>query len=180
LVGGRGSGENAGGGTVSLATQIERLARLVPGVAGYLDRERARDTDKRVRQRLAAELGTIKRALDPLNRALVDAKDLAPLPALDRLGGKLDKLAATIDYAGHGYHGLFDAVTVGHPQLMRLYAFDLRLFDDVRALAGHARKVAEAVSDRPRLLDAIARMEAAVDRFDAAFAGRQRLLAPIE
>jgi hypothetical protein len=162
---------------MSLATQIERLARLVPGVAGYVDRERARDTDKRVRQRLAAELATIKRALDPVNRALVDAGDLAPLPALDRLGGKLDKLGATVDYAAHGYHGLFDGARVGHAELARLYDFDLRLFDDVRTLAGHARKIAEAGSDRPRLMDAIARMEAALDRFETTVAGRQRLLA---
>jgi hypothetical protein len=164
---------------VSLATQIERLARLVPGVAGYVDRERARDTDKRVRQRLAAELATIKRALEPVNRTLVDARDLAPLPALDRLGGKLDKLAATIEYAAHGYHGLFDGTSVGHAALTRLYDFDLRLFEDVRALAGHARKIAGVVSDRPRLLDAIARMEAALDRFEITFACRQRLLAPV-
>ena len=146
-------------------------------MAGYVDRERARDTDQRVRRRLAAELVAIKRALEPVNRALVGAQDLAPLPALDRLGGKLDMLATTIEHAAHGYHGLFDGAPVGHAELARLYDFDLRLFDDVRALSGHAGKIAEAVNDRPRLMDAIARMEAALDRFETTVAGRQRLLA---
>lgn len=33
---------------MTLAEQLERLARIVPGVAGYQDRERARDADKAV------------------------------------------------------------------------------------------------------------------------------------
>ena len=49
---------------VTVASQLERLARFVPGVAGYQDRENARATDKELRMRLVQELRRLVQVLD--------------------------------------------------------------------------------------------------------------------
>src|SRR2546422_9222263 len=90
------------------ASKLERLVRIVPGVAGYQDRENARETDKLVRMRLSDELRHLMGDLEEAKRRLTDARDLSQLPLLDRLAGKLEKLGRTLEYAGRGYRGLFD------------------------------------------------------------------------
>jgi hypothetical protein len=161
---------------VSLADMLEALARVVPGVSGYLDRERRRDTDKAVRERVAAGLEGIVRELENDKRALVDARDLAALPALDRLAAKLQRLADTVRYAARGYRGLFDVERVSEGTLERLCKFDLDLCREVDALRAGARGVREARADRARLAAAIDAMDAALDRFDRMFAMREGLV----
>ncbi len=161
---------------MTLADTLERLARLVPGVAGYHDRERARDADRAVRDRLAGELDAARRALEPAKRALIDAKDLDALPSIDGLAAKLDKLARTVTYAARGYRGVFDDVSIDQQRLERLCAFDLSLLDDVTALVTDARHVEDAVTDAARRTAAVREMDAALDRFETAFARRQAVL----
>ena len=38
---------------MNLADKLDQLARIIPGLSGYLDREACRDTDKTIRLRLA-------------------------------------------------------------------------------------------------------------------------------
>ncbi len=161
---------------MSLADKLERLARIVPGVTGYQDREHSRDTDKGVRLRLCAELEALRRELEQDKRALIDARDLGPLPALDGLAAKLDKLGKTIEYAGRGYRPVFDTWKLDQAGLERLYAFDLGLFDQVTSLKARAQQVRQALSDRARLAGAIAEMDQALDQLETTFAHRQGLL----
>ena len=55
---------------MSFSRKLERLARIVPGVAGYQDKETSRDTDKTIRLRLASELEQVKRGLEGDKRRL--------------------------------------------------------------------------------------------------------------
>jgi len=77
---------------MSLSEKVERLARMVPGVSGYQDKESSRDTDKNIRLRIATELEQLKRNLEDDKRQLMDKKDFSLLPALDRVASQLDKL----------------------------------------------------------------------------------------
>ncbi len=45
---------------MSLSEKVVRLARMVPGVSGYQDKESSRDTDKNIRLRVATELEQLK------------------------------------------------------------------------------------------------------------------------
>ena len=161
---------------MSLADKLERLARIVPGVAGYQDRERSRATDKAVRVKLGAELDAIKRDLERDTRALAEAKDFALLPALDRLGGKLDKLRNTVEYAARGYRPVFDTWKLSQERLERLYTFDLGLFEEIGALRGGAAKIHDARGDRALLTKAIDEMDQALDRLETTFSRRQNFL----
>ncbi len=114
---------------MSLSEKVEQLARMVPGVSGYQDKESSRDTDKNIRLRVATELEQLKRNLEDDKRQLMNKKDLSLLPALDRVGSQLDKLANTVRYASRGYSGVFDSNKLDVKKLDQLCTFDLQLMD---------------------------------------------------
>jgi hypothetical protein len=162
---------------VTVAERLEALGRLVPGVAGYLDRERSRDTDKAVRDRLAAGLAGVKRDLEHDQRTLAEARALADLPALDRLASVLDRLARAVAHAARGYRGLFDQDRISEARLARLYDFDLGLFTELESVRAAARAVREALGDRSQLGRAMAAMQQTLDRFERLFSRRDALAA---
>src|SRR3990172_12862645 len=67
------------------AERLERLARLVPGVGRYQDREGLRETDKQVRVHLADRLTDLTRIIQGAERRLTEAGRLDRLPILDRV-----------------------------------------------------------------------------------------------
>lgn len=126
------------------AERVERLARLVPGVGPYQDREGLRETDKRVRTVLADLLGGLARDLGPAQRLLAEGNGLERLPALDRVARLLNTLADRIRYASYGFAGIFDIHKVREAELAGLHAFDLRLMEGVPRLQERVRALSEA------------------------------------
>jgi hypothetical protein len=162
---------------VSAATKLERLVRILPGVAGYQDRENARETDKLVRMRLSDEIRRLMRDLELDKRRLADASKLATLPLLDRLAGKLETYGRTAEYATRGYSGLFDLHKVDLKRLEQLYAFDLRLFDTLATIKAMATAVHESLADPEALARAAHDMETALDDLERTFDARRQVLA---
>ncbi len=161
---------------MSLAEKLEKLARHLPGVAGYQDQESSRDTDKLVRTRLAEELTRIARGLDEDKRVLAGRHHFAPLPELERLGSKVSALANTITYASRGYRAFLDLHKLTQEKLDRLYAFDIELFDDVESIAAAAGAVRGSLETPSGLRDGMQNLGAAIDALDSHFTKRQHIL----
>jgi hypothetical protein len=162
---------------VSAAAKLERLVRILPGVAGYQDRENARETDKLVRMRLSDEIRRLMRDLELDKRRLADASKLGTLPLLDRLASKLETYGRSAEYATRGYSGLFDLHKVDLEHLEKLYAFDLRLFDMLAVVKARATALHESLAD-PAALDRAAHdMETALDELERTFDARRQVLA---
>jgi hypothetical protein len=162
---------------VSAAAKLERLVRILPGVAGYQDRENARETDKLVRMRLSDEIRRLMRDLELDKRRLADASKLGTLPLLDRLASKLETYGRSAEYATRGYSGLFDLHKVDLEHLETLYAFDLRLFDMLAVVKARATALHESLAD-PAALDRAAHdMETALDELERTFDARRQVLA---
>ena len=159
---------------VTVASQIERLARFIPGVAGYQDRENARATDKELRMRLVQELRRLVQVLDGHKARLAEARDFSALPRLDRLAGRLERLGRTVEFASRGYTGLFDLHAVDVEVLDQLYAFDLGLFDALSVT--RARVEAVRAADPAGLVAAALHMGEALDDFEQLWDQRQRIV----
>ncbi len=114
---------------------IESVLRHIPGFKGYLEREYRRDSDKLQRDWLAERLQRSKRSIDDVIIRLTEAGHLDALPACDRLRSRLDKLMGRIRGAMRGYSGFFDLVTVDEALLDRVYEHDVKMMDQVEALA---------------------------------------------
>jgi uncharacterized protein Yka (UPF0111/DUF47 family) len=158
-----------------LAQHLRRLARIVPGVAGYQDLEELRETDRMVRLRLASELREGERDIEVIKRRLMEKNDLSLLPALDYLTAKMDKLSNVMKYAGQGYRSFFDPYPVDKEKLEQLYAFDLRLFDEVQSIQERVRALEEVADDPSALKKAIDPLDEALDRLEKIFSTRCNL-----
>jgi hypothetical protein len=161
---------------MSFAEKLEKLARLIPGVTGYQDRESSRETDKTVRLRLSQEMEQMKRDLERLKEHFMEQKDLGYLPALDRASSKLDKLANLIKYAGRGYRGLFDVYKLDQKRLDALYGFDLNLLNEIQQVKDQIHHLGGAQSNGPALKSALSEMDRALDGLEKIFHSRQQLL----
>ena len=159
---------------VTVASQLERLARFVPGVAGYQDRENARATDKELRMRLVQELRRHVQVLDDHKARLAEARDFSALPRLDRLAGRLERMGRTVEFASRGYTGLFDLHAVDVEVLDQLYAFDLGLFEALSVV--RARVEAVRAADPTGLVAAAIHMGEALDDVEQLWDQRQRIV----
>ena len=159
---------------VTVASQLERLARFVPGVAGYQDRENARATDKELRMRLVQELRRLVQVLDDHKARLAEAHDFSALPRLDRLAGRLERMGRTVEFASRGYTGLFDLHAVDVEVLDQLYAFDLGLFEALSVV--RARVEAVRAADPTGLVAAAIHMGEALDDVEQLWDQRQRIV----
>ena len=159
---------------VTVASQLERLARFVPGVAGYQDRENARATDKELRMRLVQVLRRLVQVLDDHKARLAEARDFSALPRLDRLAGRLERMGRTVEFASRGYTGLFDLHAVDVEVLDQLYAFDLGLFEALSVV--RARVEAVRAADPTGLVAAAIHMGEALDDVEQLWDQRQRIV----
>jgi len=159
---------------VTVSSRLERLARFIPGVAGYQDREKARATDKELRMRLVQELRRLVHVLDDHKARLAAARDFSALPRLDRLAGRLERLGRTVEFASRGYTGLFDLHPVDAEVLDQLYAFDLGLFEALSVVRARAEAVRAA--DAAELVGAALHMGQALDDFEQLWDQRQRVV----
>jgi hypothetical protein len=162
---------------MSLAEKLEQLARLVPGIGGYQDKEKSRDTDRALRMRLVSELEEQRREVEETKRLFVERRDLSPLTKLDRLTSKLDKLASDVRYAPRGYRGVFDPNKHVQKSLDDVYDFDLSLFAEAAKLRAFTAEVRNAHADPARLETAMELFSQALDDFEKIFHTRETLLA---
>ncbi len=143
---------------------LERLGKRIPVMAGYLDRELARELDQLVRSHLANSLDRARAGVMAYTRTL----QLSAAGRIERLGRiekELDALANAGRHAGSGYAGLFDAMKVAQEQIERLYNLDLLLVGEVEAVADASEHLAEGE-------DGVDRLEKAVGQAQRRFANR--------
>jgi hypothetical protein len=117
---------------------LHRIAGIVPGYSGYVDRERRRDADKLLRTHLARLYSAQRDRLNRVQQSLVRARNINDIEDIDRLAGILQRFIDRLNNATYGYAGLFAPVKVEAEELDQLYAFDM-------ALAGGVEQVESAV-----------------------------------
>lgn len=166
-----------GEGAQGLAERLEALARRVPGVAGYLDRERARETDHAVRMEIVRRLERARHAVETLQRRLTEAHDLELLGALGRLTARIDRITGTVRFAARGYRGFFDAWKVDQETLARMIDFDLAVIDRAAALCERAVALV-GLTDAAQIHEASAALDGELEAFDAHWADRHALFVP--
>lgn len=154
---------------------LEKLACLIPGYGGYLERERRRDVDKLHREHLAQELEKFKNPLNTLIRELSETSRLMEVKPVERVHSKLDKVANRIRYASYGYSGFFDTLKVLDLELDRLYQFDLALTEEIDTIKTKISSLAED-SKSSDMKNATSALERALDDLDAHFSDRTKVI----
>ena len=124
---------------------LGRLGSLVPGYAGYADREKRRESDQALRLSVAARLGTARAVLDRRTAECARTSRFDVLEPLDSLSRRVAALADAVRHAPAGYSALFDAATIGAAELDRLYAFDLGVREACERVVDESERLPAAV-----------------------------------
>ncbi|HEX9757217.1 MAG TPA: hypothetical protein VGB26_05370 [Nitrospiria bacterium] len=161
---------------MSIAQKLENLTRLIPGVAGYQDKENSRNTDKTIRLRLTEELLKLKGYLEEEKRFYTERKKLSVLPHLDQIASKLDQLGNLIKYAARGYRSFFDTYKYDLKKIQRLYEFDIGLFNHIAILQNGIKKVQKLRKDIVKLKNESYKFNLELDRFKDTFNERKEIL----
>ena len=110
---------------------LHKIAGIVPGFNGYMDRERRRDADKLLRTYLAHQYSGQRDRLTRVQQSILRSGQLSGISEVDRLVGVLQRFIDRLNTATYGYSGLFDPVKVEAQDLDQLYAFDMALTSGV-------------------------------------------------
>jgi hypothetical protein len=127
-----------------LADRVEKWLSWVPGIGTYRDREKRREADKKIRERVAAQLQETRVHLKRTMLAFSRNGKADLLVDLDHLSAQIQQMADTIRYASYGYGGIFDLDKIREEEIGRLCSFDLGLKEEAERLQG---KIGEISSD---------------------------------
>lgn len=113
---------------------LEKIADAIPGISGYREKERRRDTDKRLREYIGDQIDRIRNSLSSVTADVAGQGQLDNLDDLDKLGRRLQQSADSIRFASYGYAGFLDAVKIKEAELDDIYRFDSALLDSVDSI----------------------------------------------
>ena len=154
---------------------LEKIVRIIPGIAGYQDRENRRAADLAIREKAAAEVtrcrAKLADAMNDLSRS-GGMRNLRVIGNLERIVTRLERMEDEIRYAPSGYAGWFDRTGITLEDLERLYEVDLLLLETSEGLSGYVRQVAAVGTEQ----DWTADLEQALDQLQEIFDGRRKTM----
>ncbi len=156
---------------------VQNIAQQIPGYAGYQLKERRRDADKVLRERLANQYETQR---DRLTRIMQDATRSGQLEAvadLEHVNQQLQRFIARLKTAPRGYAGWFDAAQIQEADLDQLYQFDSSLASGVDKLQSALDTAATALKKKDGIDDAIAALTDVVGDLNARLDAREEFVA---
>lgn len=142
----------------------------IPNYSGYRDKEKRRDADKQVRERLAASFSAQADRVELVARAMADARRLLEIGPVDEVAKTIRHLVDRISTATYGYGGIFGDRSIDETALDQLRIFDESLIasvarlDEPIAAIERAHAAGESTGDRARA--ATVAVRAILRRFD--------------
>lgn len=114
---------------------LGKIASVIPGFSGYLNRETRRDADKLLRETVANRYGEQLSRISDLQVQLVSNGGIDWVDDLQDAATRLRRFIDMVRTAAYGYGGLFTAVKVDEAALAKLYQFDAALLENVSKVA---------------------------------------------
>lgn len=123
---------------------LQKLWEKLPGIKGYEKLEDARDTDKIVRETIAARFEEQWLRVQDVEKTLAKGAGLIYLSDADSAAKKIRLFIDRIKTAAYGYAGASDAIKVDESVLSQLYDYDLYLFSLADSVKGAVDNLEEA------------------------------------
>jgi hypothetical protein len=161
---------------MGLAEGLKSVAKLIPGVTGYMSREELRETDKVVRGHVVKSLEAVKGRVENVKRTLVDEKKLMALGNLDRVTSRIDRVRNRVNGAAYGDKSFFSELKIDETVLNQLIEFDRSMGEKVLQLADHAAALEKAGVDEAAIKTGSTAMESSVQQLDELFTSRDSIL----
>ena len=134
---------------------FKKLAGIIPGFKGYVERQNRRDADKLLRDTVARRFEEHWKRASNLQTYLVSSGMIEYVDDMERATIKLRTFIDKITTAPRGYSGLFDAVKINEAELEALYQFDAAFFDLGDQIGAALDNVEASLADKEALPAAI-------------------------
>ena len=134
---------------------FRRLASMIPGFGGYIERQNRRDAEKLLRDTVARRFDEQWKRVSQLQVDMVSSGMIQYVDDIERAALKLRTFIDKISTAPRGYSGLFDAVKINEPELEAIYQFDAAFFDLAEQVGRALDHVEASLSDEAALPAAI-------------------------
>ncbi|HUU39305.1 MAG TPA: hypothetical protein VMW42_00040 [Desulfatiglandales bacterium] len=121
----------------------KRAARILPGIGSYQDKESIRESDKKLRDHIGAQLTDLMDRIERSKERVLSDKSLSSIKYLDDISRQIDKLSRSIRFASRGYAGVFDSCQSDEKGLSELFEFDKSLKKEIGSLEPLISKVCE-------------------------------------
>ncbi len=125
---------------------FQKLAKAIPGFAGYREAEIRRTADRLVRDHMVKLLDATRGDLNDLMRKS-GTSDMDMTAKIGEAQRRLTKLRDRVDHAAYGYSGFFDAVKVENEELDRMYDYDMSLMENIADMDATVAKLKDADAD---------------------------------
>lgn len=112
-----------------------KIAAMIPGFNGYIDREQRREADRMLRETIANRYGEQASRMANIQVQLLSSGGIEFVDDVQDAATRLQRFIDTVRTAPLGYAGLFAAIKVNEPELAKLYQFDLALIENVSKVA---------------------------------------------
>ena len=134
---------------------FKRLASIIPGFRGYIERQNRRDADKILRDTVARRFEEHYQRASHLQTDLVSAGEIEFVDDMEKAVIKLRTFIDKISTAPRGYSGMFDAVKINEKELEAIYQFDAAFFDLAEQVGRGLDNVEASLADEAALPAAI-------------------------
>lgn len=130
-----------------LKSTVSSIANAIPGYSGYQTKERRRDADRILRQRLTEQYNTQRDHLTRIQQDAVRSNQLALVSDLESANQQLSRFISRLKVAPTGYAGWFDAAQIQEADLDLIYQFDATLANGVDELGSALTGLQTAVRE---------------------------------
>ena len=144
---------------------LQALARMIPGIESYQNKETLRETDKQLRQTFGDRLDALAKTLNRTVYQIQREGRLDHIDLLGRLERRLHGAADAIRFANYGYSGFFAPIKVDKGKIQQLYDHDIGLADDVSAVQAQVRML-ETTHTGGVQRESLAPLEAAISSLE--------------
>jgi hypothetical protein len=134
---------------------FKRLASIIPGFGGYVERQNRRDADKLLRDTVARRFDEQWKRASQLQVDMVSQGMIQYVDDMERATLQLRTFIDKISTAPRGYSGLFDAVKINEKELEAIYQYDAAYFDLAEQVGRALDNVEASLGDETALPAAI-------------------------
>ena len=163
------------------STGLGKLANLIPGFSGYLERSRRREADQILRETISSRLEQARLKLSNVQQDMSDniVQAIEYAEAIGRADTRLMGLIGKVKDAPQGYAGFFDAVKVKEDDLARIYGFDESMLDFCDKIGAEVDALEIAVLEGGDIGESIRDLDETLREALNVFSSRQELLSGV-
>jgi hypothetical protein len=134
---------------------FKRLAAIIPGFGGYIERQNRRDADKLLRETAARRFDEQWQRASQIQVDMVSQGMIQYVDDMEKAALKLRTFIDKLTNAPRGYSGMFDAVKINEKELEAIYQYDAAFFDLAEQVGRALDNVEASLGDEAALPAAI-------------------------